>query len=76
MIPILYAVAMGVEAIAAFVFGRLYDRIGLSTMMPVVGLLLFWPRCFFVGFSLAILGMELWGIGMGAQESIMRARSN
>lgn len=47
MIPILYAVAMGVEAIAAFVFGRLYDRIGLSTMMLVVGLSAFLAPLFF-----------------------------
>jgi len=74
MIPILYAVAMGVDAIAALVFGRLFDRFGLSTMILVVVLSAFFaPLVFFGGFSLAVLGMVLWGIGMGAQESIMRA---
>jgi MFS family permease len=74
MIPILYAVAMGVDAIAALVFGRLFDRLGLTIMMLVAFLSAFFaPLVFFGGFSLAILGMALWGIGMGAQESIMRA---
>ncbi|MDI6695220.1 MAG: MFS transporter [Anaerolineales bacterium] len=74
IIPILYAVAMGVDAIAALIFGRLFDRLGLSTMMLVAGLSAFFaPLVFFGNFPLAVLGMALWGIGMGAQESIMRA---
>ncbi len=74
LIPILYAIAMGVDALAALVFGRLFDRLGLTTMMLVAFLSAFFaPVVFFGGFSLAIFGMALWGIGMGAQESIMRA---
>jgi MFS family permease len=74
LIPVLYAVAMGVDALAAIIFGRLFDRIGLSTMIMVALLSAFFaPLVFFGGFSLAILGMVLWGIGIGAQESIMRA---
>ena len=34
---------------------------------------LFAPLVFLGNFSVAMLGMVLWGIGMGAQESIMRA---
>jgi len=34
---------------------------------------LFAPLVFLGGFTLALLGMALWGIGMGAQESILRA---
>jgi len=73
-IPTLYAVAMGVDALAALVFGRLFDRIGLSTLI-VVSLLssLFAPLVFLGNFHLALVGMALWGVGMGAQESIMRA---
>ncbi len=73
-IPIFYAVAMGVDALAALVFGRLFDRIGLAILV-VVALVsaLFAPLVFLGGFALALLGMALWGIGMGAQESIMRA---
>ncbi|MEM4204958.1 MAG: hypothetical protein QXS54_12900, partial [Candidatus Methanomethylicaceae archaeon] len=31
------------------------------------------PLVFLGGFGLAVLGMVIWGIGMGAQESILRA---
>jgi MFS family permease len=33
----------------------------------------FAPLVFGGGFGLALAGMVLWGIGMGAQESVMRA---
>ncbi len=73
-IPIFYAVAMGVDALAAILFGRLFDRVGISILV-VVALLssLFAPLVFLGGFDFALLGIALWGIGMGAQESIMRA---
>jgi len=73
-IPIFYAVAMGVDALSALFFGRLFDRIGISILI-VVSLLssLFAPLVFLGGFDFALLGMALWGAGMGAQESIMRA---
>jgi MFS-type transporter involved in bile tolerance (Atg22 family) len=35
--------------------------------------LLFAPLVFLGSFGVAMLGMALWGVGMGAQESIMRA---
>jgi MFS family permease len=73
-IPVLYAVAMGVDALAALAFGRLFDRLGLvvlagSTLLAAPFALL----VFRGGFTTALLGMALWGIGMGAQESILRA---
>ena len=73
-IPVFYAVAMGVDALSALFFGRLFDRIGLSILI-VVSLLssLFAPLVFLGDFYLALVGMALWGVGMGAQESIMRA---
>src|SRR4030043_431028 len=73
-IPLFYAVAMGVDALAALLFGRLFDRIGLSILIVVSFLSsLFAPLVFLGGFNLALAGMALWGVGMGAQESIMRA---
>ncbi|MBI3978894.1 MAG: MFS transporter [Chloroflexi bacterium] len=73
-IPVFYAVAMGVDALAALLFGRLFDRIGLSVLMGAALLsALFAPLVFLGGFWPALLGMALWGVGMGAQESIMRA---
>lgn len=74
MIPVFYAVAMGVDALAALVFGRLFDKIGVSAMILVAVLsALFAPFVFLGGFYTALVGMALWGVSMGAQESIMRA---
>ena len=73
-IPVLYAVAMGVDALAAILFGRWFDRIGLAALIAAALLsALFAPLVFAGGAALAVLGMALWGVGMGAQESIMRA---
>jgi MFS family permease len=73
-IPLFYAVAMGADAAAALILGRLFDRLGMPVIM-VVSILsaLFAPLVFLGGFNLALLGMVLWGIGMGAQESIIKA---
>ncbi len=73
-IPVFYAVAMGVDALAALAFGRCFDRFGLATLIvAVLCSALFAPLVFLGGFYPALGGMVLWGIGMGAQESILRA---
>lgn len=73
-IPIVYAVAMGVDALAALLFGRLFDRMGISVLiLASLPSSLFAPLVFSRGFSAALAGMALWGVGMGAQESVMRA---
>lgn len=73
-IPVFYAVAMGVDAISALIFGRLFDRIGVSVLViSSLISMLFAPLVFLGGFNYVLLGMVLWGIGMGAQESVMRA---
>ncbi|MBV8607850.1 MAG: MFS transporter [Singulisphaera sp.] len=73
-IPISYALAMGVDALAALAFGRLFDRRGLTAMVAATLLSsLFAPLVFRGTFFTAMLGMALWGIGMGTQKTIMRA---
>lgn len=73
-IPVLYSIAMGVDALAALIFGRMFDRAGFSVLLVSVVLSLFFaPFVFWGGFFSAAVGMALWGLGMGAQESIMRA---
>lgn len=73
-IPVFYAVAMGVDALAALWLGRTYDRKGLSVMVGVaLASALIAPLVFLGGFWLALAGMVLWGVGMAAQESVMRA---
>ncbi|MDR3607123.1 MAG: MFS transporter [Oligoflexia bacterium] len=73
-IPILYAFAMGVEAVAALAFGWLYDRIGLKSLIAILfGTTFFAPFVFQGGLHAAFIGMALWGAGMGAHDSVMRA---
>ncbi len=73
-IPGLYALAMAVDALAALVFGRLFDRRGIPVVAwAVAASALFAPLAFLGSFPWVVAGMVCWGIGMGAQESILRA---
>ncbi len=73
-IPVFYAVAMGIDGVSALLFGRLFDRSGIPILI-VTALISFSfaPLVFLGGFYMSLIGMALWGVGMGAQESIMRA---
>ncbi len=74
VIPIFYAIAMAVDAVAALVFGKIYDRKGINVLLlSVLISCAFAPLVFYGNFYLALFGMILWGIGMGAQESILKA---
>jgi MFS-type transporter involved in bile tolerance (Atg22 family) len=65
---------MGVDALAALLFGRMFDRIGLSVVIFAALISAFFaPLVFLGGGHFALMGMALWGVGMGAQESVMRA---
>lgn len=73
-IPALYALAMLSEAFSALIIGRLFDRIGAGVLVGVTLLSLFFaPLVFLMDVKWAILGMILWGLGMGAQGSILKA---
>ena len=73
-IPLLYALAMGVDAVAALAFGRLFDRFGVPVLMLGAALAAgATPLLYLGGLRAAVLGMALWGAALGAQESIVRA---
>jgi hypothetical protein len=78
MIPVVYAVAMTVDALSALLLGALFDRIGALTMVAGVAMALFFGPLVF-GFRgagsmpAAFVGMAIWGLGMGAHESVMGA---
>jgi len=73
-IAIYYAIAMGVDAIAALAFGYMYDKMGIPVLIVSTVLALPFPLLAFSSAAfLPVVGVILWGIGMGAQESIMRA---
>jgi MFS family permease len=75
LLPLLYAGAMLVDAVAALLFGWLYDTWGLKSLM--ISALLAFPFAFFIftaqSPAMLYLGVVLWGIGMGAQESIFKS---
>jgi len=73
-IPIFYSIAMGVNAITAPVFGHFYDKKGFFILIIVsIGSCFFAPLVFFGHFRLALIGVILWSVGVGAHESLMRA---
>jgi MFS family permease len=73
-IPIIYAIAMGVDALAALLVGKTYDRIGLTSLLAVPLLSLPIPfLAFSRNYGLVLVGIVLWGMVMGIQETIMRA---
>jgi len=73
-IPIIYAIAMGIDALAALLIGKTYDKTGLMSLLTVPLLTLPIPFLVFShSYSLVLIGMALWGVVMGIQETIMRA---
>lgn len=75
LIPLFYSLAMLSDAVSAIVFGKLFDKFGISIILLGAFLsLLFPPLVFLFGWELAFVGMVLWGAGMGIQESILKAQ--
>lgn len=74
-LPLLYALAMLVDACAALIFGWLYNRRGYRVLGPVALAGALFPVFIFWADSLwgVAVGACLWGMGMGAQESVMKA---
>lgn len=73
-IPILYSIAMGVDGLASLVLGKWMDRQGMIVLFFSIACSALFPILVFWGnFAWAIIGVILWGIGMGTQESLMRA---
>ena len=74
-LPLLYAGAMLVDAVAALFFGLMYDKKGVKALV--------WSTIISAPFAILVfglhsvptvlLGIALWGVGMGAQESILKA---
>ncbi len=73
-IPIFYSVAMAVSGTGSLVFGKLFDRFGISVLIPLTLIsAVFAPLVFLGGFWLGLIGAALWGLGMGVHESIIPA---
>ncbi|STY27918.1 major facilitator superfamily transporter [Legionella wadsworthii] len=73
-IPISYAIAKGINIISAPLLGYFYDRSGFIILVIISLLTCFFaPFVFFGNANLALIGIVLWGIGVCAHESLMRA---
>lgn len=73
-IPLMYAMAMGVDAVAGLGLGTLFDQWKRPVLIfGVVLTACFGPFVFLGGWKLAIVGVVAWGIGMGMIESVFRA---
>jgi MFS family permease len=74
LIPVFYAVAMASSALASLVLGKLLDKLGLPILLVAFGVPAFFaPLVFLRGTTLELVGMILWGIGIGAQDSCLKA---
>ncbi|TQJ92565.1 MFS transporter [Streptomyces sp. SLBN-31] len=73
-VPVLYAAAMAVDAVAALATGWLYDRCGPRVLiaLPVLtaGVVVL---AFTDTVAIAVAGSLVWGAAMGIQESTLRA---
>jgi MFS family permease len=73
-IAIFYAVAMAVSGSGSLVLGRLFDRFGFSVLIWLTLIsAAFAPLVFLGNFWLALVGVAIWGIGMGVHESLIPA---
>ncbi|PIP19009.1 MAG: MFS transporter [Candidatus Omnitrophica bacterium CG08_land_8_20_14_0_20_41_16] len=82
-IPLFYAIAMGVDAVAALIIGKTYDvfknrgnneKAGLAILIAIPVISIFIPIfAFSQSYSLALTSAIIWGIVMGAHETVMKS---
>ena len=73
-IPILYAIAMGADAIIAPIIGWAYDKKGMRMLLAIPLLSIPIPFLAFSGsYTQMHVGIVFWGMAMGVHETIMRA---
>ncbi len=74
VVPVVYAAAMGTEALASLATGFAYDRVGGGTLLvlpvvvAVVPVLVFTDRV-----GVAVVGVLCWGAATGVQDSTVKA---
>ncbi len=75
IIPSLFALAMAIDAVTALIVGGLFDRFKLKVLflipifaMPVSIFAFVWGNLILV-----IIGVILWGVVMGFQETVMKS---
>ncbi len=74
VIPVVFAAAMGVDAVAAVALGFAYDRFGLKVFWFILAVSAL-PAILAIKADVLLLSVAilLFGVGMGAQESVYRS---
>jgi MFS family permease len=73
-IPIFYAWAMICGGFSALLFGKLFDKFGAKILLLAFFLGSFSAPLIFLGQNwMIVVGLLLWGIGLGAQDSLLKA---
>ena len=74
VVPLVYALAMSVEAVAALGTGQLFDRRGSRTLLGVPVLVALVPPLVFADrLALVLVGVVVWGVATGVQDSTVKA---
>lgn len=74
VVPLVYAGAMAVEAVAALATGVVYDRIGAAVLLvlPVLVTLIPW-LALGPGLAAVLIGVAIWGAATGISDSTVKA---
>ena len=73
-VPLVYAGAMGIEALAALGVGLVYDRRGGAVLYAVPVLVALVPALALSGsLWVALVGVAIWGLAYGVQDSTVKA---
>ena len=74
VVPLVYALAMAVEAVAALATGVAFDRWGPSVLLVVPALVASVPFVVFAEhLGPALVGVTIWGLALGVQDSTVKA---
>jgi len=74
VVPVVYAAAMGAEAVASLGTGFAYDRVGGGTLLVLPVVVAVVPALVFTDrVGVAVTGVLLWGAATGVQDSTVKA---
>ena len=74
VVPVVYAAAMGTDAVASLGTGFAYDRIGAGTLLVLPVVVAAVPALVFTDrVGVAVVGVLLWGAATGVQDSTVKA---
>ncbi len=73
VIPLLYAGAMGLSGLTALLFGKLFDRFGMQTILVAICVSMLALPFGFLGGGIGVyLAVGCWATGVGAQDALLR----